>query len=479
MEPSHSPEQLAFLQRVDEAARQILSTVEYAMEQGRAPTAVVFSDMDVDGITSHTIVRVLLERLGFDVAPLFSKKFADEHLQRLSKAQEDLVVITDHGSPARDAFAHDNLVVMDHHKPPDPQEDHSHQVHPNLYGLSGSTEICSAGIAYLVARSALGEKAEDLSMLGVIGSVGDMMDHQNGGFIGLTKTEILADAVEAGLIETHLDIRLYGRHGRSLAQLFCYSDDPALQGLSKNMEACKRFLIAQGVNPEDKWCNLDPATRQRLVGMILERASEPTRLLGEVYELSHEPIGGYLRDAREYATLINGSSRYEMPETVVAVLRGDKGRHLETALSNYLDHKRNIVQAIRLIEDLGVKQGENLQWVHVEGLVRHTIIGSVAGVVQSKHDPHRPIIAFAYEADDPALVKVSGRGNRALVNRGLDLSRVMNEAAGAVGGKGGGHDVAAGATIPAGQEDAFLENAEKILAAQLAPIPQPSKNRQD
>lgn len=478
-DPSRTPERSAFLTRVNDGARTILETCQHVMKENRPPTALVFSDMDVDGITSHTIMRTLLNRLGYKVAPLFSKKFADEHLDRLSHAKQDLVVITDHGAPARDAFEHRNVIVIDHHKPPDPDHDHSHQIHPNLYGLSGSTEICSAGIAYLVARAALPDDSRDLAPLGVIGSVGDMMDHEHNRFIGLTRDEVLKDAVDAGLVEAKLDLRLYGRHGRSLAQMLCYADDPHLRGLSKNMERCKSFLIAQGLNPEEKWCRLAETDQKRLVGLLLERAREPTRLLGEVYELAHEPAGGHLRDAREYATLINGSSRYEMPEPVVAVLLGDKGRHYETALSNYLDHKRNIMQAIRLIDDLGVTQRENLQWFHVEGLVRHTIVGSVAGVIQSRYDPHRPIIAFAYEADDLALVKVSGRGNRALVTRGLDLSRLMNEAAAAVGGKGGGHDVAAGATIPAGKETEFLALAEKILAGQLKPVqPTPTAQKQ-
>lgn len=460
----------AFLDRVQAGAEEVLAVREEP--QGRAPTAVVFSDMDVDGITSHTIVRVLLERLGFQVTPLFSKKFAPAHLARLADAPEDLVVITDHGSPARGSFRSKNVLVLDHHKPPSPEQDHSHQIHPSLHGLSGSTEICSAGIAYLVARAATKQEPaahRDLAALGVIGSVGDMMDHRDGRFTGLTRSEVLADAQDAGLVEARLDIRLYGRHGRRLAQLLAYADDPSLRGLSKDLEASKRFLLAQGINPEERWCHLDETTRKRLVAELLDRASQPTRLLGEVYELAKEPIGGYLRCAKEYATLINGSARYEMPEPVVAVLLGERGRAYDTALDNYLNHKRNIVQAIQLVAQLGVREGTHLQWFHAESLIRHTIVGSVAGVVQSRYDATRPLIAFAYESDDPTFVKVSGRGTRALVHRGLDLSRVMHEAAGAVGGAGGGHDVAAGATIPAGEEARFLAEAERVLATQLPP----------
>ena len=80
-------------------------------------------------------------------------------------------------------------------------------------------------------------------------------------------------------------------------------------------------------------------------------------------------------------------------------------------------------------------------------------------------DPDRPILAFARKNDEET--KVSSRGTSRLVGRGLDLSAVMGEASRAVGGDGGGHDVAAGATIPAGEEESFVEKADAIIAKQL------------
>jgi RecJ-like exonuclease len=80
-------------------------------------------------------------------------------------------------------------------------------------------------------------------------------------------------------------------------------------------------------------------------------------------------------------------------------------------------------------------------------------------------DPDRPIVAFAAKSDEET--KVSARGTARLVGRGLDLSVVMREASRSVGGDGGGHDVAAGATIPAGAEEAFVDAADDVVARQL------------
>jgi RecJ-like exonuclease len=63
--------------------------------------------------------------------------------------------------------------------------------------------------------------------------------------------------------------------------------------------------------------------------------------------------------------------------------------------------------------------------------------------------------------------RVSARGTKALVARGLDLAAALREAAGAFGGSGGGHDVASGATIPKGKEEKFVERVDEIVGLQL------------
>jgi RecJ-like exonuclease len=97
-------------------------------------------------------------------------------------------------------------------------------------------------------------------------------------------------------------------------------------------------------------------------------------------------------------------------------------------------------------------------------------VGIVAGMALGADGVRRdrPIVAFAsVDAGENGEVKVSARGSHTLVRQGLDLSTVMREAARSVGGDGGGHDVAAGATIPAGTRAAFIDAADDLVADQL------------
>jgi single-stranded DNA-specific DHH superfamily exonuclease len=76
----------------------------------------------------------------------------------------------------------------------------------------------------------------------------------------------------------------------------------------------------------------------------------------------------------------------------------------------------------------------------------------------------RPLVTLNHKDD---MVKISARGTRPLISEGLDLSIALRKAAQAVGGAGGGHTIASGASIPPGSEDRFLALLDEIVEEQL------------
>jgi RecJ-like exonuclease len=79
-------------------------------------------------------------------------------------------------------------------------------------------------------------------------------------------------------------------------------------------------------------------------------------------------------------------------------------------------------------------------------------------------DQSKPTLALS---DVKGKVKVSSRGTKHLVSRGLDLAAALKKAAEKVGGVGGGHAVAAGATVDAGKKSEFLASVDEIVGHQL------------
>jgi RecJ-like exonuclease len=82
-------------------------------------------------------------------------------------------------------------------------------------------------------------------------------------------------------------------------------------------------------------------------------------------------------------------------------------------------------------------------------------------------DKELPLIGFAFTENGD--VKVSARATQSLVDRGLDLATVLTLAAKELNGVGGGHNIAAGATIPKGKEEEFLQIVEREIKLQLVP----------
>jgi len=151
----------------------------------------------------------------------------------------------------------------------------------------------------------------------------------------------------------------------------------------------------------------------------------------------------------------------------LAVCLCDRGAALDRARTLLRNHRKNLSEGLELVKSAGVTVEDHVQWFDAGTRIRETIVGIVAGMALGADGVRRdrPIVAFAAAGDGE--VKVSARGSHTLVRQGLDLSAVMREAARSVGGDGGGHDVAAGATIPAGEQAAFVDAADDLIAEQM------------
>eukprot|EP00825_Cyclidium_porcatum_P003773 TRINITY_DN11749_c0_g1_i1.p3 TRINITY_DN11749_c0_g1~~TRINITY_DN11749_c0_g1_i1.p3 ORF type:complete len:173 (-),score=32.58 TRINITY_DN11749_c0_g1_i1:176-694(-) len=119
----------------------------------------------------------------------------------------------------------------------------------------------------------------------------------------------------------------------------------------------------------------------------------------------------------------------------------------------------------RQVATSGITALKNIQYFDAGDAILDTIVGIVAGMSFQMADRTRPILAFA--STPSGDLKVSARGTQDLVRSGLDLADALSHSAHAVGGVGGGHNVAAGATIPPAAKQEFLELMDSAVGKQL------------
>ena len=445
-----------------------------------AGSILIISHIDADGISAGAIADITAERLGKEHTVRFEKKISEETVEAINSSEEDIVWICDLGSGYLSEFEREGIIVTDHHVP-DPRWRRKQTVldsfsgiahlNPHSYGMDGSYEVCGAGMTYLLSK-AVDPSNTDLAYLAVVGAVGDFQDSNHSGLTGMNRT-IMADAEANGDMVVDMDLRFFGRETRPINQYLQFSSDPQIPGLSDNAAGCLQFLDSMGIRGKDGsrwrvWDDLTREERERATASILELVGpeQESRAFGEMYRFPNMPARTGLRDAKEFATVLNSCGRYDDAGTGLRICRGDMTA-LKDAERNRADHRKHISSAMSYIRDNHLlRERRFIQWFDAGSEIKETVVGIVAGMVLSSGDCARniPIIAFA-DSDDG--VKVSARADRSLVDRGLDLSQIMKTASELVGGYGGGHTVAAGATIPPDQKERFLDIVEDLVSSQV------------
>jgi len=381
-------------------------------------------------------------------------------------------------------------------RPLSEQERMKRELNPHFFGLSGADHISGAGVTYLLAK-VLHDENEELAPLAVVGAVGDLQATRHCRLVGLNEF-IVEDAERHGLKASY-DIRSFGRETRPVYKLLQYTNDPIIPSMTGDQGNCMAFMVfnkeplAEGRGAEEKdlskldlasfyegdgrkwrkWVDLEWEAKQKLLSNLVKHLlysglelEAVLRLLGEVYVLEREERYSPLRDAKEFATLLNACGRYGNADIGFNVCRGDRGRYLEKALLLLKGHRRVLVDNIKYVKDSGVTEMDYIQFFHGKDVIPENVVGIVAGMVLGSGEVNEnlPIIGFTNASEG---VKVSARTVRKVVRKGVNLARALNRASKEVGGGGGGHNIAAGAHVPEGKEKEFLKILEEIIKEQL------------
>jgi RecJ-like exonuclease len=454
------------------------------------------SHIDADGLTSAAIATTALMRAGIPVETVFEKQLDGTAIERIAARNEGTVLFTDFGSGQLDRISKHmaagdfEAVIADHHQPATPEDCHADAVYdtdgyadfdahcnPLVVGINGASELSGAGAAYALSRALEVDDNRDLAALAVVGAVGDMQ--AVGGELHGANREIVVEGIDAGVLTEGTDIALYGKQTRPLPKLLEYATEVPIPGISNDHAGSITFLEELGVDLKRHdewrtWADLSDDERQTVASALVQRgitrgvpAEKIESLIGTTYTLTAEPQGTELRDASEFSTLLNATARYERADVGLAVCLGERDEPLDEARRLLSEHRRNLSEGLELLKERGITHADNVQYFDAGDAIRETIVGIVAGMALGTDgvDSDKPIIAFA-DGDDER--KVSARATGPLVGQGVDLSVVMSEAAQSVGGDGGGHDIAAGATVPVDTESAFIDAADDIVARQLS-----------
>lgn len=444
----------------------------------------VFSHLDADGIAAAGVIGKALfkrdARFRIRVTQWVDEKIIDE----IAADQPELVILADFGSGYLDLLNEKipnfKVVILDHHQAAGTSQNPNFtQVNPHMHGMDGATDVSGSGIAYFAAR-ALDKHNVDLAPTALVGALGDMQDRHNQHKLGGLNALIVEDAVNSKLVTVEKDLTFFGRETRPIYKTLASTTNPFLPGISGEEDKSLAFLSSLNIplKNEDRWRTLRDLTEDEkkrlcsaLADYLLSKGLhyEITNLIGHIYVLNDEEPWTPLRDAREFAVVLNSTGRMDRPSLGIAICMGDRKGGLEEANKVLEDYRKSINKYLTWVWEKPERlhELENIYVVNGEDFVNEKIIGTISSIlISGLPNVEKPLIAFA-NVPGEGLAKISSRTTDHGVHKGVNLGIVMRLATEPLGGKGGGHNIAAGGQVPLDKVDDFVKTANELVGKQL------------
>ena len=428
-----------------------------AEEVSRHPRVVVLSHYDADGLSAAGILCATLLRAGKKVHVITAKALDDQTIRDAGEGAECLILL-DMGSsslPQLEALP-GRVVVLDHHAPVGDSKKVIH-VNPHLFGIDGMTSACAGSISMLFALTT-DERNWDLLPVAFAGVVGDRQHIR--GLNGVNRY-LLDKGIEKGIVQV--------RPGSlvptgPLLEGLTVDVDPYLIGVTGEQDGT-RALLSEAKIPESATLeSIDENQKRALSSLVALRLLKQGCTSSAMEELITDRyfFPSWNTYADDLAQLLNACGRTDQEGVGIALTLRDR-QAADIAERLRKKYKDAIISAMRAIVERGVNRMRNIQWFESTNT---SLSGVLAGTtMQFVGDCDMPTIAISKHKQN---VRISSRATFRILEKGVDLAVALREAAKQVGGVGGGHAVASGATIPLGKELEFLSKLDAIVGEQKA-----------
>ncbi len=417
----------------------------------------VVGDDDSDGVSSAFVLAHALRRAGYKVEVTIRPIHTEADVKAAVHGRFDAFLIADAGSALLETVdqCHETVLVLDHHAVGTYEPKHAFEVNPRRVGGERTWSVSASTVCTLFA-AALSEQNWDLAYAGLCGAISDRQ--HLGGFGGLVGF-CLGEADRVGNVVVSNGLTL---DGATTLDAISNSLDPYFAPYTGNPDGVRSLLEDLGIDASTDPCKLPEAHARRLA----ERLTEQLQTRGVVTDrmfplfgvrpLLRHPSG--VPTLTALAKLLEAATAADKPQLAIAILDGDaKARAKVEEMAE--------TRRARIMTELDRMKGEihdmrNLRWVESKdgantGVYGHTLLTYVCG-------DDRPLLVLAKNG---RRVRVSSRGSPRLFLAGVNLATAMAQVAPLVGGAGGGHPGAAGATIPAAKLDEFLADMDRVIGA--------------
>ncbi len=417
----------------------------------------VLTHYDADGLSAGGALLRLLDGLGKRYIIRSVTDLSEENIKKFFKLDADLHIITDLGSGELDkikiykkSFNVKEVIILDHHKVNSDPEDVL-LVNPELYGIDGGSADCAAVLSSYIGYRLLDDPY--FTEIGLIGATGDMQIYDPK---DLT-SKVLEDAVSEGVARKIRDFIFFQNRSLPIFKAITWTYVPYIPGFSGRDDVGLRLVKKAGIEVEKgsgvykTVDDLSDYEKNRLLEEILHYILglgvddlKPRDLMSDIIVFTKEEHY-LLRYSLDFSNLVSAAGRLGKDFLGIIVASGVRGDFVKEIEAVYEERRKLLGKYLSYVET-NKKVVNDVVLVDLRDTDVSPRFGGTISTILSKSLIYsdKVVLVILRNVDK---IKISARAPRSLVDRGLNLSEIMKDVAERYGGHGGGHNVAAGASI--------------------------------
>ena len=183
-------------------------------------------------------------------------------------------------------------------------------------------------------------------------------------------------------------------------------------------------------------------------------------LIGYTFTFPKEDQRSFLRDVREFSTVLNSCGRISKSGVGISICMGDRHRMLQEGEKILSEYRKKIRDYMNVLSNERWRTAENMNCVMVngEGIIPEMMTGTITSIIAGSPKNTGKIVILRTNGEEGMIKFSSRKSNNCNLN--INLSSLMRTGATKFDGVGGGHDAAAGAKITKDKLDDFLDYLE-------------------
>jgi RecJ-like exonuclease len=444
--------QESLIKRIGDASRILKDAV--------GSRVAVLTHNDADGIAAGGAFTHFLERSGTAFCCRVIYDPTREELKAFSEITADAYFLLDIGTGQMDVIREywprdARVVILDHHQPQGEIRGDQDPliVNPELHGMDGGRCGCASVLSALTTFYASDQSDNYYLKLGVVGLVGDIQGREERGDINETLLELCK---ERGVVEVERDFTFFQMRNAPIHKALSWGYDPYIPGLSGREDMAVALLTRANIplKEGDRWRTVKDLSEKekeriveevvRLVAKVGVEVKSPD-FLERIYGFPDEGED-LLSTAREFSATLNACGKMNKADLGLLIASGRRGRILREVRDLLAEKRKRVGERIEALLERS-REEDGVLLVDGMGVLESSFVSTLSNFY-ARSPLYREKIVIVYADTGRGDVKISARAPSDTGDKDLNLGRILSEAAMEAGGMGGGHRMAAGATIP-------------------------------